>query len=149
MSDTSFAPIAEQVRGVLASQGFMQLVGADIAAVAPGEVVLTLDRRPEVLQQHGFFHGGAIAFLVDNATTAAAGTLIDRATQAVLTAEYKLNFVAPAAGERLTCRATVLKPGRSLTIVEARVTCGGRDADGKLVAVALATIAGIARERVA
>ena len=149
MTDTSFAPIAEQVRGVLASQGFMQLVGAEIAAVAPGEVVLTLDRRPEVLQQHGFFHGGAIAFLVDNATTAAAGTLIDRATQAVLTAEYKLNFVAPAAGERLTCRATVLKPGRSLTIVEAKVTCGGRDADGKLVAVALATIAGIARERVA
>lgn len=149
MTDTRFAPIAEQVRGVLASQGFMQLVGADVAAVAPGEVVLTLDRRPEVLQQHGFFHGGAIAFLVDNATTAAAGTLIDRATQAVLTAEYKLNFVAPAAGERLTCRATVLKPGRSLTIVEAKVTCGDRDADGKLVAVALATIAGIARERVA
>lgn len=149
MTEDSFAPIARQVRDVLASQGFMRLVGAEIAAVAPGEVVLTLDRRPEVLQQHGFFHGGAIAFLVDNATTAAAGTLIDRTTQAVLTAEYKLNFVAPAAGERLTCRASVLKPGRSLTLVEARVTCGDRDADGKLVAAALATIAGTARERVA
>ena len=47
-----------------------------------------------------------VAFLVDNATTAAAGTVIDRNTQTCLTAEYKLNIVAPALGDRLTTPET-------------------------------------------
>ena len=83
--------------------------------------MISVKKRPELLQQHGFFHGGVIAFLVDNATTAAAGTVIDRATQTCLTAEYKLNIVAPALGDRLACTASVVKPGRRLTIVEAKV----------------------------
>ena len=92
-------------------------------SVEPGVVVMALDRRPEVLQQNGLFHGGVIAYLVDNATTAAAGTMIDRAQRSVITAEYKINLVAPSTGDRLTCRAEVVRPGRSLTVVEAKVHC--------------------------
>jgi uncharacterized protein (TIGR00369 family) len=145
MNETNFAPIAAAIHDALNAQGFMRLVGAEIVAVKPGEVELALDRRPEVLQQHGFFHGGAIAFLVDNATTTAAGTLIARDRQMVLTAEYKLNFVSPAAGERLICRAKVLKPGRSLIVVEAKVYCRTKGEE-KLAAVALATIACLDRQ---
>jgi uncharacterized protein (TIGR00369 family) len=145
MNEKDFAAVAESLRNALNSQGFMQLVGAVVTSVKPGEVELALDRRPEVLQHNGFFHGGVIAFLVDNATTAAAGTLVDREARLVLTAEYKLNFVAPAAGDRLTCRATVLKPGKSLTVVEAKVFCRTKGEE-KLTAVALATIAAIARQ---
>ena len=92
--------------------GFTKLVGAEVVSIEPGVVVMALDRRPEVLQQNGLFHGGAIAYLIDNATTAAAGTLIDRTTRTVITAEYKINLVAPSIGDRLTCRAEVVKPGR-------------------------------------
>jgi uncharacterized protein (TIGR00369 family) len=88
-----------------------------------GVVVMALDRRPEVLQQNGLFHGGVIAYLIDNATTAAAGTVIDRTRAACITAEYKINLVAPSSGDRLTCRAEVVKPGRSLTVVDARSFC--------------------------
>jgi uncharacterized protein (TIGR00369 family) len=105
-------------------------------------VVVALDRRPEVLQQNGLFHGGVIAYLVDNSTTAAAGTMIDRSKRAVITAEYKINLVSPSTGDRLTCRAEVVKPGRSLTVVEAKVHCR-TGAEEKLVAVALATIANL------
>jgi uncharacterized protein (TIGR00369 family) len=148
MNETNFAAVAADIRNALNAQGFMRLVGAEIVAVTPGEVELALDRRPEVLQHNGFFHGGVTAFLVDNATTVAAGTLIDRARRTVLTAEYKLNFVSPAAGERLICRAKVLKPGKNLTVVEAKVYCR-TEGEEKLTAVALATIACIDRPKAA
>jgi uncharacterized protein (TIGR00369 family) len=101
-------------------------------------------KRPELLQQPGFFHGGVVAFLIDNASTSAARTVIDRDLQTCLTAEYKLKIVSPASGDRLACTATVVKSGRRLTVVEAKVHShsGG---DAKLVAVALATIANVDR----
>jgi uncharacterized protein (TIGR00369 family) len=141
MTDPAFQPVDAAIREAVGKQGFMKLVGAAIDQLAPGRAVLSLGRRDEVLQQHGFFHGGAIAFLVDNATTIAAGTLVDRsAGTSVLTAEYKLNFIAPARGERVVCEAQVLKPGKRMSVVEARVFSheGG---EPKLCAVALATIA--------
>ena len=121
MTEADFAPRDLAIREAVASQGFMRLVGAIVDLLAPGKAVPSLARREEVLQQHGFFHRGAIAFLVDNATTIAASTLIDRAVQSCLTAEYKLNFLAPAKGERIVCEALVLKPGRRMIVVEARV----------------------------
>jgi uncharacterized protein (TIGR00369 family) len=145
MTEASFPAAAAAIRKTLEGQGFTQLVGAQVVSVEPGVVVMALDRRPQVLQQNGLFHGGVIAYLVDNATTAAAGTMIDRATRAVLTAEYKINLVAPSSGDRLTCRAEVVKPGRSLTVVEAKVFCRIDGAE-KLVAVALATIANLDRK---
>jgi len=136
---TDFPAVAAAIKRTLENQGFTKLVGAKVVSIDPGVVVMALDRRPEVLQQNGLFHGGAIAYLVDNATTAAAGTMIDRATRSVITGEYKINLIAPSIGDRLTCRAEVVKPGRTLTVVEAKVFCRIDGAD-KVVAVALATI---------
>jgi uncharacterized protein (TIGR00369 family) len=144
MSD-AFPPVAAAIKQVLEGQGFTRLVGAEVVSIEPGVVVMALDRRPEVLQQNGLFHGGAIAYLIDNATTAAAGTVIDRTRRTVITAEYKINLVAPSTGDRLTCRAEVVKPGRSLTVVDAKVFCRVDGAE-KLVAVALATIANLDRK---
>lgn len=142
MTEIPFPAMAAAIKHTLENQGFTKLVGAEVVSVEKGEVVMALDRRPEVLQQNGLFHGGVIAYLVDNATTAAAGTMIDRGKRSVITAEYKINLVAPSKGDRLTCRATVVKPGRSLTVVEAKVFCR-IDGEEKLVAVALATIANL------
>jgi uncharacterized protein (TIGR00369 family) len=142
MNEPPFPAVAAAIRHTLEAQGFAQLVGAKVVSIDPGVVVIALDRRPEVLQQAGLFHGGVIAYLIDNSTTAAAATLIDRATRSVITAEYKLNLLAPSRGDRLTCRAEVVKPGRSLTVVEAKVHCR-TDGEEKLVAVALATIANL------
>ena len=148
MTPAEFAPIDDAVRKAVAAQGFMQLVGARIDSLALGKAVMSLERRDELLQQHGFFHGGAIAFLIDTATATAAATMIDRDTHTCLSAEYKLNFVAPGKGERLVCEATVLKPGRRLTVVEAKVYSHEGD-KATLTAVALATIAVLERQAVA
>jgi len=142
MSQPPFPAVAAAIRTTLEGQGFTRLVGAEVVSVDPGVVVMGLDRRDEVLQQNGLFHGGVIAYLIDNAATAAAATVIDRSKRTVITAEYKVNLVAPSKGDRLTCRAEVIKPGRTLTVVDAKVYCrtGGEE---RLVAVALATIANL------
>ena len=92
-TDPDFTPIETRIRDNVGRQGFMGLVGAEVAELSRGTCTLAVDRRPELLQQHGLFHGGVTAFLVDNATTIAAAT---SRGQPALTAEYKLNLLSPA-----------------------------------------------------
>ena len=136
-ADLEFAPIAERIHANVGRQGFMNLVGAELSDLSRGTCTIAVERRPELLQQHGFFHGGVTAFLVDNATTIAAAT---SRGQAALTAEYKLNLLSPAVGDKLICRARVIKPGRQVSVVAADVFCvsGGVE---KHTATALASIA--------
>ena len=110
---------------------------AEVTELTRGGCELSVDRRPELLQQNGFFHGGVTAFLIDNATTIAAATVKG---QPALTAEYKLNLLSPASGERLICRARVVKPGRQVSVVAADVFCLIDGAE-KQTATALASIA--------
>jgi uncharacterized protein (TIGR00369 family) len=135
--DEDFAPIETLIRENVERQGFMKLVGAELGELSRGSCTIAVDRRSELLQQHGFFHGGVTAFLVDNATTIAAAT---SRGQGALTAEYKLNLLSPATGERMICRARVIKPGRQVAVVAADVFCvtGGVE---KHTATALASIA--------
>lgn len=136
-TDTEFTPIAAHIRNNVMRQGFMTHVGAEVTDLTRGTCVLSVDRRPELLQQNGFFHGGVTAFLIDNATTIAAATVKG---QAALTAEYKLNLLSPASGDRLICRARVVKPGRQVSVVAADVFCV-IDGTEKHTATALASIA--------
>jgi uncharacterized protein (TIGR00369 family) len=135
--DADFAAIAARIRESLGQQGFMTHIGAQLSELRRGSCTLEVGRRPELLQQNGLFHGGVTAFLVDNATTIAAAT---SRGQPVLTAEYKLNLLSPASGERLICRARVIKPGRQLAVVAADVFCI-IDGTEKHTATALASIA--------
>lgn len=139
MTDDGFDIFEAKIRRRVAEQGFMRLMGAELGSLSPGHSEISVARRPELLQQNGFFHGGVTAFLIDNGSTIAAATVL-RTGQLALTAEYKLNFLAPAGGERMICRSRVVKPGRALTIVEANVfnVIGDKE---KHTAVALATIA--------
>lgn len=135
--DAEFAPIAMRIRDGVGRQGFMALVGAELSQLARGSCTLEVERRAELLQQNGLFHGGVTAFLVDNATTIAAAA---SRGQSALTAEYKLNLLSPAVGERLICRARVIKPGRQVAVVAADVFCL-TDGVEKHTATALASIA--------
>jgi uncharacterized protein (TIGR00369 family) len=133
-NDPEFAPIATRIRDNVGRQGFMTHIGAELSELTRGTCTLAVDR---LLQQHGLFHGGVTAFLVDNATTIAAAT---SRGQSALTAEYKLNLLSPATGERLICRARVIKPGRQVAVVAADVFCV-IDGKEKHTATALASIA--------
>ena len=100
-------------------QQAMRTLGISIARLEPGEVDLAMDYSPDFTQQHGFVHAGIITAGLDNACGIAAFTLMPPDT-GILTVEFKTNLLAPAQGERFAFRATVVKPGRTLTVCEAK-----------------------------
>ncbi|MEM1277577.1 MAG: PaaI family thioesterase [Pseudomonadota bacterium] len=130
--------IGDAMRQAFKKQGFMQTLGAELTALGPGTCEIQVPFGPGLTQQHGFFHGGVIATLADNAAAGAAFTLFEDGRQP-LTIEFKISFLAPAAGERLIARAEALAPGRSVSHTRSDIFVA---AEGKerLVATALATI---------
>jgi uncharacterized protein (TIGR00369 family) len=102
-----------------AAQPAMRTLGISIARLEPGEVDLTMAYAPQFTQQNGFVHAGIITAGLDNACGIAAFTLMPKGVD-ILTVEFKTNLLAPAKGERFLFRATVIKPGRTLTVCEAR-----------------------------
>ena len=101
-------------------QYFMETLGAHISDLDAGYCEVQLSYAKNLTQQHGYFHGGLIGTLADNAGGYAAFTLMN-ATDSVLTIEYKLNIMAPANGEFLVARGKVLRPGRRVTVAQTDV----------------------------
>jgi len=97
--------LLELGKEALASQPFNVLVGAELTCFSPGRAELTIPITPQLKQQHGFVHGGVISYAADNALTAAGGSVLG---PAVVTSEYKINYLRPAKGTALIARATVI-----------------------------------------
>ncbi len=114
------AEFATRVRASFGRQQAMELIGAEMSLIEPGRCEIRLPYRSQLTQQHGFVHGGIVGMIADSAGGYAAYSLFP-ADASILTVEYKLNLLAPAKGETLVARAHVLKPGRTLTVVQADV----------------------------
>jgi len=108
---------AQRVRDSFAQQTAMRTLGAALADVAPGRVVIDMAWGAHLTQQNGFLHGGIVGTALDSACGYAALTLM-AADVEVLTIEYKVNFLAPAQGDRFRFVGTVVKPGRTITVSE-------------------------------
>ena len=128
----------DRVRASFAKQAFMNTLGATMTHVAPGEVDIRLAVRPDLTQQHGFVHAGAVASIADSACGYAAFTLMPDDT-GVLTVEYKINLMAPAAGQELVARGRVVRAGKTLTVCEARVVAV-KDGIEREIALLVSTI---------
>ena len=111
--------VEHRVRASFARQPAMVTCGIELVRVEPGTVELQLLHSPAITQQHGFVHAGIMATVLDSACGYAAFSLMP-ADAAVLTVEFKTNLLAPAKGERFAFRAHVVKPGRTLTVCDAR-----------------------------
>jgi uncharacterized protein (TIGR00369 family) len=109
----------EIATATFAAQQAMHTLGISIARLEPGEVDLSMGYSPEFTQQNGFVHAGIITAALDTACGIAAFTLMPKGAD-ILTVEFKTNLLAPAKGERFVFRSAVIKPGRTLTICEAR-----------------------------
>lgn len=126
----------DQGRAVLAKQGFSRLLGTELTAYAPGLAELRLTLTADHTQQHGFAHGGVIAYLADNALTYAGASALGTG---VLTLEMKINYTRPGIGQCLVARAEVLSAGRRQAVCQCRVHALNAGVE-KLVAVAQGTI---------
>ena len=124
---TAVDPLYEhRVRQSFARQGAMKLIDARLTRVEPGMVDVTLAYRPDLSQQHGYLHAGILSTIVDTAGGYAGYTLFP-ADSSVLTVEYKLNLLAPAEGEIFVAEGRVVKPGRTLCIVQGEVYAASGD----------------------
>jgi uncharacterized protein (TIGR00369 family) len=124
-------------RQILQQQAFSRLLGASLTRLDAGCAELQVELRSDLLQQNGFAHGGVVCYLADNALTYAGGIALGTA---VVTSEFKINYVRPAVGQRAIARAAVVHAGKRQAVCRCDVFV--KDEDGeKLVATALGTIA--------
>lgn len=140
MSFTLKHPAAlDRVRTLFAQAKFLDHVGLKLVDVGPGWAQTEVLVRPHHGQSEGFVHAGMQATMADHSSGTAAGTLI-APDQTVLAVEFKVTLLRPAAGERLTCRAEVLRAGRRLMFTEAKLFAH-KGSDARLVATFNGTVA--------
>jgi len=132
----------ERVASSFSKQGLMKTLGATLVKVSDGLVEIAIRPTAAISQQHGFTHAGAVSAIADSAAGYAALTLTPADT-GVLTTEFKINFIAPAIGDRIVARGHVVKAGRTLTVAQSQVFAE-RAGEEKLIALLTASIMTVA-----
>lgn len=117
-----------KVNASFAAQSMMETIGAEIVNLEAGHVSIAAPILPGFQQQQGFGHAALTFALGDTAAGYAALTVMPEGSE-VLTAEIKVNLLAPAQGFRLRAEGRVIKPGRRLVIVQSDVYAETEEAD--------------------
>ena len=130
-----------RIRESFERQTFMATLGASLVSVAAGEVVIELPFSSALQQQNGFLHAGVTTAVVDSACGYAALSTMDPDSD-VLSVEFKVNLLAPAAGSRFRAVGRVVKAGRTLTVCQGEMIALD---SGKTVALMTATMIGVKR----
>ena len=137
MATDGFSPrcadFETRVRDSFDRQAMMRTLAARLERVAPGRVDISMPYDVNFTQQHGFLHGGTVAAVLDTACGFAGYSLMD-AESAVLTAEFKINFLAPAQGTDFRFEGRVVKAGRTLVPTEGRALAIADDGATRLIA---------------
>ena len=111
-----------------------KLVGFAMTHAEPGRTVFELDVGPQHASPLGTAHGGIICDLVDAAMGTSHASLLEDG-ETFTTLELKINFMKPVWSGHLVAEGKVIKAGRTIGLVEGRVT----DETGSLVAYATST----------
>ncbi len=111
-----------------------KLVGFAMTEVEPGRAVFEMDAGPQHSSPLGTVHGGIVCDLVDAAMGCSHASLLEEG-ETFTTLELKINFVKPVWRGHLVAEGKVIKSGRTIGLVEGRVT----DESGSLVAYATST----------
>lgn len=130
--------LRSRIQASFDQQTMMSTLGARLHDVQPGQVQICAPILPGAMQQHGHGHAALTFAIGDSAAGYAALTTIPEDHE-VVTAEIKVNLLAPARGDLLIATGQVIKPGRKLVIVTAQVHArsGGQD---KLIALLQGTM---------
>ena len=128
----------ESVTRSFESQSMMKTLGARIHKVEKGKVIIEAPLLPSTRQQQGYVHAGLTFSIGDSSAGYSALTLLPE-NQEVMTAEIKINLLAPADGELLRAEGRVVKHGKRLVVVTSEIHAlkGGKK---KLIAIMQGTM---------
>ena len=130
--------MAERVTRSFESQSMMKTLGVRIHKVEKGKVTIEAPLLPSTLQQQGYVHAGLTFSIGDSAAGYAALTLLPE-DQEVMTAEIKINLLAPADGELLRAEDRVVKRWKRLVVVTSEIHAL-KDGKKKLIAIMQGTM---------
>ena len=116
----------------------MKTIGAQLESIEVGKVIISLELKPHIKQQHGFGHAGITFSIGDSAAGYAALTKMGE-HQEVLTSEMKIHLMSPADGKMLKAVGSVLKAGRRLFVVQSNIYSVSEKKE-KLIATMLGTM---------
>lgn len=132
----------QRIRDSFSKQSFLKTIGAELESVEKGRVCVSCELRDDLKQHTGVMHAGVICTIADVACGYAAMSVAGEDSTALST-EFKVNLLRPMQGKKAIATATVIKPGKTITITEAEVI----DADsGKLVAKMIGTMINVKGE---
>lgn len=135
----------QRISDIFNAQGLMTTIGATLTLVEEGEVHIALPFSTALSQQHGYLHAGATTSIVDSACGYAALTKAPPGFE-VVTAEFKINLLRPALGDRFVAIGRVVNEGKLLTVCTGEVRAfSGVDGAFKVVALMQATIVNVQR----
>lgn len=135
--------IQERITTSFVAQGLMATLGAVLESVQDGEVQIALPFSRTLSQQQGFVHAGAITSIVDSACGYAALTKAAPGFEVVM-AEFKINLLRPAIGERFLAIGRVQNAGRLLTVCSGEVRAFREPGDAyKVVALLQGTFVNV------
>jgi uncharacterized protein (TIGR00369 family) len=136
--------IDARVRASIARQTLLTTLGVTVERLAPGYAEFGLVKRADLTQQHGFVHAGAITTIADTACGYAAYTLFPE-DRDVLTVDFTLNLVAPAAQSQFVAAGRVVRSGRTMTVCRGEVFGIGEDGQRTVIALIQATMMAVTR----
>jgi uncharacterized protein (TIGR00369 family) len=119
------ASTEDRVRRIFDKAPFIADLGVALVIAGDGWVETSLELTERLRQQHGFAHAGVVSTLADHTAGAAASTAVGEG-RSVLTADFTIHLLRPAAGDLLTCRGEIVRAGRTLIVTKADVWAGGK-----------------------
>lgn len=119
-------------------QGFVKTCGFKLDLLERGRAKSSLKVTGAHSQQDDFVHAGVMATMADHTAGYAAFSVVPEKYR-ILTLEFKINFLRPAVGDLLICRAKVVKEGKNILVADSEVY-SQLDGVEKLAAKALVTL---------
>lgn len=101
-------------------QGFIADLGIEAVHYERGYLESRLMVRPRHRQQDHYIHAGVLATMADHTAGYAAFSLIPEDFR-ILTIEFKINFLQPAFGQSLVCKARIIREGGKVFVGESDV----------------------------
>jgi uncharacterized protein (TIGR00369 family) len=126
-------------------QGFIKTCGFKLDALERGRARSSLKVTGGHSQQDNFVHAGVMATMADHTAGYAAFSVVPEDSR-ILTLEFKINFLRPAVGDRLICRAKVVKEGKNILVADSEVY-SQLDGVEKLAAKALVTLVAVPSQK--